>query len=239
MRASKHLSNRHGFVLRCVSFVLLLAVLPALFKGEFALFLGTQIGIYFLVALGLNLLSGYGGQISLGHGALVAIGAYAVAISTVDYHLSFWLALPLALALTAGAGALMALPAFRLSTWYFALVTLAFAEVFRIIANAAPITGGAAGTARGAGVDGTAGGGGVGGNGGTAGAAGKSSSVVARACTPGVQQRGGARGASWGRLLPQPLRVAQRAPTLRRPALSSQQQRARSSGLSIARAIAH
>ena len=77
------------------------------------------------------------------------------------------------------------------------------------------------------------------GNGGTAGAAGKSSSVVARACTPGVQQRGGARGASWGRLLPQPLRVAQRAPTLRRPALSSQQQRARSSGLSIARAIAH
>ena len=129
MSASRQLKSDNGFMLRCVAFMLLLAVLPALFKGEFALFLGTQIGIYFLVALGLNLLSGYGGQISLGHGALVAIGAYAVAISTVDYQLSFWLALPLALALTAGAGALMALPAFRLSTWYFALVTLGFANV--------------------------------------------------------------------------------------------------------------
>lgn len=107
----------------------LLAVLPTLLSGEFVLFLGTQIGIYFLVALGLNLLSGYGGQISLGQGALVAIGAYTVAIAMVDYKLSFWLAMPMALVLTAGAGALMALPAFRLSTWYFALVTLGFANV--------------------------------------------------------------------------------------------------------------
>ncbi len=112
-----------------LAFVVVLAVVPLLVRGEFVLFLGTQIGIYFLVALGLNLLSGYGGQISLGHGALVAIGAYAVAIAMVDYKLSFWLALPLALALTAGAGALMALPAFRLSTWYFALITLGFANV--------------------------------------------------------------------------------------------------------------
>ncbi|HMN78650.1 MAG TPA: branched-chain amino acid ABC transporter ATP-binding protein/permease [Burkholderiaceae bacterium] len=112
-----------------LAFVLLLAIVPLLVRGEFVLFLGTQIGIYFLVALGLNLLSGYGGQISLGQGALVAIGAYTVAIAMVDYKLSFWLALPLALLLTAGAGALMALPAFRLSTWYFALVTLGFANV--------------------------------------------------------------------------------------------------------------
>ena len=126
---------RHGFarspagLLASLAFVLALAVLPMLLEGEFVLFLCTQIGIYFLVALGLNLLSGYGGQISLGHGALVAIGAYTVALSMVDYQLSFWLALPLALLLTAGAGALMALPAFRLSTWYFALLTLGFANV--------------------------------------------------------------------------------------------------------------
>lgn len=114
-----------GYIL----FVLLLGTLPMLVRGEFVLFLGTQIGIYFLVALGLNLLSGYGGQISLGHGALVAIGAYAAAILMVDHKLSFWIALPISLALTAGAGALMALPAFRLSTWYFALITLGFANV--------------------------------------------------------------------------------------------------------------
>lgn len=112
-----------------VGVALALAVLPTLFKGEYALFLGTQVGLYFLVALGLNLLSGYAGQISLGHGALIAIGAYGVGIAMADHQWSFWTALPLALALTAGAGALMALPAFRLSTWYFALVTMGFANV--------------------------------------------------------------------------------------------------------------
>lgn len=110
-------------------FTFAVAALPMLVHGEFVLFLATQIGIYFLVALGLNLLSGYGGQISLGHGALVAIGAYAAAIAIVDHGLSFWVALVLSVVLAAGAGALMALPAFRLSAWYFALITLCFANV--------------------------------------------------------------------------------------------------------------
>lgn len=109
--------------------VALLACLPLFVRGEFVLFIASQIGIYFLVALGLNFLAGYGGQLSLGHGALMAIGSYAVAIATVDHHLSFWLALPVALVVTALAGAIMALPAFRLTTWYFALVSLGFANV--------------------------------------------------------------------------------------------------------------
>ena len=91
--------------------LVLLATMPLLARGEFVLFMASQICIYFLVALGLNLLAGYGGQLSLGHGALMAIGAYTTAIATVDHGLSFWLALPLAVAITAGAGALMALPA--------------------------------------------------------------------------------------------------------------------------------
>ena len=128
MASTSHAGSR-GTLFAYLAFVLVVAVAPMLVRGEFILFLSTQIAIYFLVALGLNLLSGYGGQISLGHGALVAIGAYAAAISMVDYKLSFWLALPLSLGLTAGAGALMALPAFRLSTWYFALITLGFANV--------------------------------------------------------------------------------------------------------------
>lgn len=108
----------------------LLFVLPWLAPGTYALFMATQIGIYFLAALGLNLLAGYGGQMSLGHGVLLAIASYTVAITTVDYQWSFWLALPVAIAVTAGVGALMALPAFRLSNWYFALVSLAFANMF-------------------------------------------------------------------------------------------------------------
>lgn len=127
--ASGHVPRVRSHLPAYLAFTLLVGVLPMLVRGEFVLFLATQVGIYFLVALGLNLLSGYGGQISLGHGALVAIGAYAAAISMVDHHLSFWVALPIALVLTAGAGALMALPTFRLSTWYFALITLGFANV--------------------------------------------------------------------------------------------------------------
>lgn len=107
----------------------LICTLPWWSRGEFLLFVATQIGVYFLVALGLNLLSGYGGQLSIGHGALMAVGSYAVAIATVDHGWSFWLALPLAVTVTAVTGALMALPAFRLSTWYFALVSLGFADV--------------------------------------------------------------------------------------------------------------
>ena len=64
---------------------------------------------YVLVAVGLNMLNGYGGQVSLGHGALVAIGAYAVAIAMVDHHWSFWPAALLAMLAATAVGAVMAL----------------------------------------------------------------------------------------------------------------------------------
>ncbi|MCD6585246.1 MAG: branched-chain amino acid ABC transporter permease, partial [Desulfobacteraceae bacterium] len=58
----------------------------------------TFIGINTLLALGLNMLMGYAGQISLGHAAFYGIGAYGTAILTVHYNLSPWLALPAAIA---------------------------------------------------------------------------------------------------------------------------------------------
>jgi ABC-type branched-subunit amino acid transport system permease subunit/ABC-type branched-subunit amino acid transport system ATPase component len=105
--------------------------LPA-FVGanSYALFVATQLGIYIIAAIGLNLLSGYAGQVSLGHAAFVAIGAYSVALLTVDHHWSFWAAAAVGMGLAAGLGVLAALPAFRLNTWYFAFITLAFALVF-------------------------------------------------------------------------------------------------------------
>jgi ABC-type branched-subunit amino acid transport system permease subunit/ABC-type branched-subunit amino acid transport system ATPase component len=105
--------------------------LPA-FVGanSYALFVATQLGIYTIAAIGLNLLSGYAGQVSLGHAAFVAIGAYSVALLTVDHHWSFWAAAAVGMGLAAGLGVLAALPAFRLNTWYFAFITLAFALVF-------------------------------------------------------------------------------------------------------------
>jgi ABC-type branched-subunit amino acid transport system ATPase component/ABC-type branched-subunit amino acid transport system permease subunit len=111
--------------------VLLVVILslPIWVGSNFLLYLATQAGVYMIVAFALNFLAGYAGQVSLGHGALVGIGAYATAILMINAKLSFFLAAPLAMIITSGAGALMALPAFRLSTWYFALITLTFAQV--------------------------------------------------------------------------------------------------------------
>lgn len=109
--------------------VLGVLALPLAFKGEFILFLATQALVMMLVSIGLNLLTGYAGQVSIGHGALVGLGAYTTALLMVDAHWSFWLAAMAGMALACCSGLLMALPALRLSTWYFALVTLTFAQV--------------------------------------------------------------------------------------------------------------
>ena len=109
--------------------VLAAAALPWLLRGEYVLFVATQLCVYYLAALGLNVLMGYGGQTSIGHGALVAVGAYIAALLMVDGGFSFWLAFPLAMLGAAAVGAAMALPTLRLSAWYFALITLGFARV--------------------------------------------------------------------------------------------------------------
>ena len=103
--------------------------LPLWFRGDFILFMATQAGVMMLVAIGLNFLTGYAGQVSLGHGALVAVGSYATALLMVDAHWSFWAAALAGMAIATAVGLVMALPALRLSTWYFALVTLTFAQV--------------------------------------------------------------------------------------------------------------
>jgi ABC-type branched-subunit amino acid transport system ATPase component/ABC-type branched-subunit amino acid transport system permease subunit len=122
-------SLSNGIRLGIATLIALAVTLPLLLRSEYALFVATQLCVYYLVALGLNVLTGYGGQTSIGHGALVATGAYVTALLTVDGGVSFWIALPLSMAASAVLGTLMALPGFRLSAWYFALITLAFARV--------------------------------------------------------------------------------------------------------------
>ena len=123
------LDARWSAPLLLVAVVVLVAVLPVVMNSDYRLYLATQVGIYLLVAMGLNLLSGYAGQPSLCHGALLAVGAYVTALATTDHGWSFWPAALAGMGLTAAAGALIALPAFRVSAWYFALITLAFADV--------------------------------------------------------------------------------------------------------------
>lgn len=109
--------------------LLCLLVAPLLWRGDFILFLATQAGVMMLVSIGLNFLTGYAGQVSLGHGGLVAIGAYVTAILMMDHQVSFWVAGLAAMVVACLGGLVMALPALRMSTWYFALVTLTFSQV--------------------------------------------------------------------------------------------------------------
>ena len=100
-----------------------------------------------LMAQSWNLLGGYGGQFSFGHALFFGTGAYAHAIAQLQGHVNPWLALPLAIAAAALVGLLLGALTFRygLRGSYFALVTLAFAEVFRIVALSVPFTGGGVG----------------------------------------------------------------------------------------------
>ncbi len=101
-----------------------------------------------LAGQGWNILGGYGGQYSFGHAAFFGAGAYVTAILQVRYGVNAWIGFVAGIAAGALVGAAIGFLAFRsgLKGSYFALVTLAFAEVLRIVASVAPITGAGVGT---------------------------------------------------------------------------------------------
>lgn len=101
-----------------------------------------------LAAQGWNVLGGYGGQYSFGHAAFFGTGAYVTAILQVKYGVNAWVGFGLGIAGGALIGAVIGALTFRagLRGSYFALVTLAFAEVLRILASVAPVTGAGVGT---------------------------------------------------------------------------------------------
>ena len=88
---------------------------------------GAQVLIYAIALLGLNLLIGFNGQLSLGHGAFFAIGGYGAAILMAKFGLPYWLAIPIASVVCFGAGFLFGFPALRFGGLYLALATFALA----------------------------------------------------------------------------------------------------------------
>jgi branched-chain amino acid transport system permease protein len=120
-----------------------LACVPLVVRSDVVLnFLVTGL-LLTLAGQGWNILGGYGGQYSFGHAAFFGTGAYATAILQVRYGLNAWPAFVLGIAAGAGMGAAIGALTFPsgLRGSYFALVTLAFAEVLRILASVAPVTG--------------------------------------------------------------------------------------------------
>lgn len=107
-----------------IGFLILLAVLP-LFAGSYFLSFMILTGIALIAVLGLNILTGYAGQISLGHQAFVAVGAYTTAVLMDSFHWNFWATVPMAGIAAAGVGVLFGLPSFRLKMLYLTMSTLA------------------------------------------------------------------------------------------------------------------
>ena len=101
-----------------------------------------------LAGQGWNILGGYGGQYSFGHAAFFGTGAYITAILQMRYGVNAWIGFAIGIAAGALVGAIIGALTFRsgLRGSYLALVTLAFAEVLRILASVAPITGAGVGT---------------------------------------------------------------------------------------------
>jgi branched-chain amino acid transport system permease protein len=125
-----------------------LAAVPLIMQSSVVLNFLVVALLIALVGQGWNLLGGYAGQYSFGHAAFFGTGAYVTAILQVRYDLNAWVAFAAGIAAGAAIGAAIGALAFRsgLRGSYFSLVTLAFAEVLRILASVAPITGAGVGT---------------------------------------------------------------------------------------------
>jgi branched-chain amino acid transport system permease protein len=113
-------------VLGVLGLVVVACALPFL-VSNFRLFQFTQVYIYAIALLGLNMLTGYNGQISLGHGAFYALGAYTTAIMIDRWNVSYGWTVPVAGALCLIVGFLFGIPALRLEGLYLALATFALA----------------------------------------------------------------------------------------------------------------
>ncbi len=107
--------------------VVLAAAVPVSIASDYHLFQLTMVIVYGIAILGLALLIGFNGQISLGHGAFYAIGAYTTAIMMSTWNVPYWATLPVSALVCACVGFLLGLPALRLGGLYLALTTFALA----------------------------------------------------------------------------------------------------------------
>ncbi len=130
------MAERSGDLRRWVTLAVFAGALAFPFVASgFHLYQGAQVLILAIALLGLNLLTGFNGQISLGHGAFFAIGGYGAAILTVKLGLPYWLAIPIASLVCFVAGFLFGFPALRFGGLYLALATFALAVATPQILN--------------------------------------------------------------------------------------------------------
>ncbi len=133
---------------RWLLFAAAVLILGLVLDNEYYFTLINFVGLHTILVVGLNLLMGYAGQISLGHAAFFGLGAYTSGILTATYGLNPWLALVAGLAVAGAAAFLIGIPALKLKGYYLAMATLGFGIIVYIILNeATPLTGGPSGLA--------------------------------------------------------------------------------------------
>ncbi|MDQ2823218.1 MAG: branched-chain amino acid ABC transporter ATP-binding protein/permease [Pseudomonadota bacterium] len=108
---------------------------PTLVPNPYYIHLAETILIYAILLFGLDIVVGYTGQVSLGHAGLFGVGSYATGVLVVKMGFAWYLALPASIAIAAVFGAVLALPALRVTGPYLAMVTLAFGTIIQILIN--------------------------------------------------------------------------------------------------------
>ncbi len=111
------------------------AALPFVFPTDYFTHLFTTIAYSTIVVLGLNVLIGFSGQISLGHAGFYGVGAYTTALLSTSLGWSLWLTVPVAVVVAAFTGLVLALPAIRTKGLYLAVITIAFGFVIEILSQ--------------------------------------------------------------------------------------------------------
>ncbi len=141
-RSEMGLRSRPLERVRMSAFVVFLLVFPFA-ASPYWLNLANQIAIATIGAIGLNILVGYTGQISLGQGAFMAVGAYTTGLLTARLGVPFWASIPIACLATAAVGVFFGLPSLRLKGLYLAISTLAAQEIVEwVVTHWTALTGG-------------------------------------------------------------------------------------------------
>jgi branched-chain amino acid transport system permease protein len=120
----RFLLGHRGFL---IALFAALTLLPAV-ANQYTLFIGNMLLLYVILAVGLNLLVGFAGQLAFANAAMYGIGAYGAGLLQVKLGFPYWIAGPCGALIAMGIGTLLAFPALRLSGIYLALATLAFAQ---------------------------------------------------------------------------------------------------------------
>ena len=130
--AVERFCDRYRYVF-AVLYVAFCVSVPFLGLSRVQMRLGVMIGLYAVLGMGLNVLLGYTGLVSLGHAGFYGIGAYVCALLQVNAGWSFWPALLAAGLFSALIGFLLGLPSLRLTGTYLSIVTLGFCEIVQMI----------------------------------------------------------------------------------------------------------